>query len=438
MTSGNASLLRAVLLAGLAICSFGAGAQAQQKPRCGNGPPAQMVKFCTEESDRKNLSGARRAQVLFHLGQAHHGLGDIDTAHAVFQSALKLVPRRSRQASLIELNIRLTDPTRADALLHASQFARQSGELERTRTLLDRALAADPRHANAYFARADLREARGDRDGALSDYLLAAEHYPRAKPDDRETVAFIRAKAEDIRRQQRNRAKIAEALTLDRLQLCRFSVNAKRTGWETDPNFAAYVDQARAVGLGVTDCVRIVTLEEREQREKVAGAARSLLADLEAYGQQFPDSPLALDILRAAVALSGVVQANGSPVELRGAHAALERAVAANPALAAYHAEWSKQREAKLRQEAAAHRATADLVGQFLRGHVARNLTDGRAAAQLALVDELGRAREDDPAAVLAGRQADAMARLREWALSDAFDAYRREACSRTPANAAC
>lgn len=117
------------------------------------------------------------AEGHYLLGVAHSESGDDAASTADFTTAVEL------------------DPEHVDAWAALGRAYFDTARWDEARHALNAALRLDPHHAEAHYARACLRERRGDHDGALRDYHAAHAEapvdFPLPVPLDDATVSRI-------------------------------------------------------------------------------------------------------------------------------------------------------------------------------------------------------------------------------------------------------
>lgn len=123
------------------------------------------------------LRQAPDAEGHYLMGIAHSESGDDEAGTRSFHTAIEL------------------DPEHVDAWAALGRALFDTARWEESRHALNAALRLDPHHAEAHYARACLRERRGDHDGALRDYYAANAEapadYPLPVPLDDATVSRI-------------------------------------------------------------------------------------------------------------------------------------------------------------------------------------------------------------------------------------------------------
>jgi len=140
------------------------------------------VAGCTELLARKNLSTEHRALAYLKRSNAYYALNDIDHAIADLEAASALTPHD--YAPLHELAIAYRD----------------KGETERAIETMDRAISINPRSAESFYHRGEMKRALDRFIEAEADFETAI----RLAPDDSK-IAFIENGA--ITRATRNRLK---------------------------------------------------------------------------------------------------------------------------------------------------------------------------------------------------------------------------------------
>ncbi len=123
------------------------------------------------------LRQAPDAEGHYLLGMAHAESGDDEAGSRSFHNAVEL------------------DPDHVDAWAALGRALFDTARWEESRHALNAALRLDPHHAEGHYARACLRERRGDHDGALRDYHAACaeapEDYPLPVPLEDATISAI-------------------------------------------------------------------------------------------------------------------------------------------------------------------------------------------------------------------------------------------------------
>jgi tetratricopeptide (TPR) repeat protein len=104
-------------------------------------------------------------------------------------------------------------PDRTKDILRQAIAAHNQGNLTRAEGLFKQVLAADPRNSDANFNLGAMYEDRGDLEGALKYYRLAAQ----ASPDDRDIADAVSSVSDKLRQQQQ--AKISQKQLQDKLEL---------------------------------------------------------------------------------------------------------------------------------------------------------------------------------------------------------------------------